>query len=53
MVKKQQKKPPLKKAKPKAAKPKSRLAPGKKQCKNCPIILPIHTKKCTGCGFMH
>ena len=39
--------------KKKKPKKKETLPPGKKKCKNCHQIIPIHKKECSECGHVH
>lgn len=41
-------------ARPKrATKSKSKMEPGKKSCKNCGEVIPIHKKVCGSCGHVN
>lgn len=37
----------------KKVKSKNKLDPGKKYCKNCRDVIPIHQKTCSNCGHIH
>ena len=37
----------------KKGKIKVKLTPGKKQCKNCSDVMPIHQRVCPSCGHLH